>query len=143
MDDYWLFELYGEGGCVQPKGGKTKPGTLVILDECDSARAWNVKEKDGVVTFRSRLDADMCLQAGLGGNPKVGTKMRLAKCKAGEYFQQFSWDDFEAPILLSSRDDLCMMWRGVTGNPGVDPMIMTDCTKSPEYEWSGDELEES
>lgn len=141
--DYWLFELYGDGGCVQPKGGETTSGTLVILDECNSERAWNVKEKDGVVTFRSRLDTDMCLQAGLGGAVEVGTKMRLAKCNAGEYLQQFSWNDFEAPILLSSRDDLCMMWRGVNGNPGVDPIIMTDCAKRPWTEWSGDELYES
>ena len=49
------FELYAEGGCVQPKSGETAPGTLVLLDECNATRAWDaISKSSGVFALKHR-----------------------------------------------------------------------------------------
>jgi cell division septation protein DedD len=138
INDGTLYQFYAYGGCVHPKNGSTAKSEI-ILDECDESRAWNVKTvEDGVVVFRSRLDLNMCLQAGLGGKPRHGTKMRLVPCDNNEEYQKFEWSD-ETPIKLASREDLCMEWRGRSANVGVDPIVMKRCDGT-EYGWSGDSI---
>lgn len=134
-----LHQFHAHGGCVQPKNGSTVKFTEIILDECDESYAWNgMVVADGAVIFRSRLDLNMCLQAGSGGDPRHGTKMRLMPCNDNEENQKFEWSD-GAPIKLASRNDLCMEWRGNTASVGIDPIIMKTCDGT-EYEWSGDNI---
>ena len=140
LDGGELYSFYADGGCIQPKNGSTEKFTEIIIDECDNSRAWNVKQVDGVVIFRSRLDINMCMQTGLGGYVDHGTKLRLMPCDETEEYQKFDWSD-ETPIKLASRDDLCMEWRGRNVNVGVDPVIMKKCDKTVYEGWSGDSVQ--
>lgn len=138
-----LYSFFAEGGCIQPKNGSTEKFTPIIMDNCDDARAWNVKEMNGVKIFRNRLDLSMCLQAGLGGYVDHGTKLRLMPCKEMERLQHFEWSD-ETPIKLANREeyeaDVCAEWRGRNVNVGVDPVIMKTCDLTVWTGWSGDEV---
>lgn len=138
-----LYSFYAEGGCIQPKDGSTAKFTEIIMDECNAASVWNIKEVNGVQSFRSNLDITKCLQAGLGGVVTHGTKLRLMPCKGEERLQHFEWSD-ETPIRLANRDefepDLCLEWRGRNVNVGVDPVIMKTCDLLVWEGWSGDEV---
>lgn len=137
-----LYVFYADGGCIQPKNGKTDKFTEIIIDHCDARRAWNVKQIGAdFVLFQSRLDLNMCMQTGLGGYVDHGTKLRLMPCNEAEEYQQFDWSD-ETPIKLASRDDLCLEWRGRNVNVGVDPIIMKECDQTVYKGWSGDSVDD-
>lgn len=131
-----LYELYvaEANACVQPKNHDDILAPI-ILDTCDVGRAWYVKDQiGGRVMFRSAIDPTLCLQAGFC-HAKDGTWLRLIECDEENSLQDFSWQDYEAPIKLADNTFLCMVYQGSSAEVG-DIMIMKNCaTRS--YEWSG------
>lgn len=128
------------GGCIEPlrrNNGvfRVGRGSKVILGEEDADCVRFTFNPSGgfLVLEQDDFDYDLCLQAGHGGALEDGSKMRLYRCD-GNDFQKFTWENVE-PLLVSgslkpeSNPDLCVVYRGVTANIGVDPIIFKECDR--------------
>lgn len=113
-------------------------GQNLILGSCDEYLTygavddgWRYDEKFDL--FRSQLNDKMCMQAGGGNRPKNGNILRLAPCnkkRKSQKFQYFPGIGIH-PVTNSS---LCVVWKGLTPQPGSDPIILNPC------KWVGDRL---
>lgn len=130
-----LYQLYvpEANACVQPQNYNdvTAP---IILGVCDEQLAWNVNQTPYGLKFSSRIDPTLCLQAGFC-HATDGTWMRLVECDPDSLLQDFSWQDYDAPIKLADNDDLCMVYQGNSAEIG-DIVIMKNCAVRT-YEWNG------
>lgn len=143
IEEYFTLDIIG-GGCIGLDQGSARQGNKLKLLECVSdndAIQWSIDED---IRFHSKVDADMCMQAGHGNSVNDGTKMRIYPCSNSE-FQKFD-DSFISggpfgPIKLESEPGLCVVPRGVNRNIGVDPIILKECNGLEEDRaigWEGD-----
>ena len=80
--------------------------------------------------LHSKLDYDMCIQAGYGGTVQHGTKLRLNLCDKDNEFQK--WDTYihgSMKLLDDKYKDYCVASRGTHYDFGEDPMIMVSCDR--------------
>ena len=112
------------------KSSKAKADQPLILGSCDKPKQeW--KFDNGL--FRTTLSETMCMQAGRGGTPKKGVKMRVFPCDKDNGLQQFVYD--QVTIKLKNTT-LCVAYRGVNSNVNVDPIILKTC--NGQDNWSED-----
>lgn len=128
--DQSLFELAAlikPTGCLIVRYADASEDQKLKFGECgDLDNAW--RYDNGL--FRSELDRDMCMQAGRGGEPEHGKKMRLFPCDMDNDLQQFDFSETLGTIKLKSYDLLCVEFRGTHANVGDDPIILKNCTRS-------------
>lgn len=121
--------------CVQVRNDHPRKNQRLVLGDCESEKpGWRL-DNDGL--FHTELDDDWCLQAGKRGAVKDGEFARMRKCDATETLQEFEWRN-GGGIRPKSNDSLCLVWRGVHPNVGVDPLIFKDCNDVKDRnDWSG------
>jgi hypothetical protein len=127
-----LIQLMSGGGCAQPREGSYR----VFLDECDQDYVWRlsyVNLFDGFSLLHSPLDDTKCLRAGLASTMNDGTRMAVVDCKVDDVLQHFHSDGYS--IYAANDTNLCMVYRGVLANVGVDPIIMKKCNESQDRRW--------
>jgi hypothetical protein len=86
--------------------------------------------------FRTKLDDDMCMQAGLGGGRPAGRgNMRLVKCDEHEALQKFEYvvDAGQAIGLVDT--DCCVSFAGNKADVNVDPIVLKPCARG-NNKWS-------
>jgi hypothetical protein len=125
-------DAYPESGCLVVKNENPRNDQPLILGNCDFNHNWRY-DSDGL--FHTELDDDKCMQAGRGGTPRRGTKMRLFDCDKNDELQQFDYNQID--IKLRSNDDLCVGFRGDTSNVDDDPLLLKPCDKNGNN-WSED-----
>lgn len=128
-EEYFTLDTVG-GGCIGIDKGGARKGNALKLLECVSNNdsiQWRIDED---VRFHSKVNDDMCMQAGYGKSVNDGTKMRIYPCSNSRYQKfddSFIMDGLFGPIKLESEPNLCVVSRGVKRNIGVDPIIMKAC----------------
>jgi hypothetical protein len=123
----WRLQLTSGGGCAQPRQGSRR----VFLDECDEELAWRISPVDffgEAALLHSGLNDSKCLRAGLGSNMNDGTRMAVVDCDVDDELQHFYYNG--ESIYAANDTSLCMVYRGVSANVGVDPIIMKECDES-------------
>lgn len=137
-DFYWIpipniqfhAKLKSGGGCAQPREGSRR----VFLDQCDAELAWRISPIDffgEAALLHSALDDSKCLRAGLGDTFEDGSRMAIVDCDPEDELQHFIYTG--ETIHAAENFDLCMVYRGVTPNVGVDPIIMKECDEDQEF----------
>jgi hypothetical protein len=56
--------------------------------------------------------------------------MRITECNEKQMLQRFMWTG-DGPITVASSPDLCLVFKGITANVGVDPIILQLCSRIP------------
>jgi hypothetical protein len=114
---------------------------LELGDCSDSNTIWSVEpQASNGLMIRHAEEPTLCLQAGLRQlDLEPGDKMRLMPCDEASPLQMFVWDDFfGGPMSLVNYPTLCVVYRGVTQNPG-DPIILVTCDPARDG-WNGDAI---
>lgn len=131
----------GTSGCITVKNNEVYKYQKLIFGNCN-APGWrldiessNEEGDDGM--FRTELDPSYCMQAGKNGKVKDGEFVRLVKCDSSKRLQKFRYINGGGIRPLSNLD-YCMVWRGVNGNVGIDPIIFKKCDEVVDrVQWSG------
>lgn len=124
-DDYVeFFFAVQDTGCLIVKDSKPRDDQKLMLGTCGLPnQVW--KYDNGLL--RTRLDAEMCMQAGRKGTPHHGKKLRLFSCNRRNDLQMFEYD--KGVIKLASTN-LCVVYRGVHADVNIDPIILVDCDEA-------------
>jgi hypothetical protein len=146
-DDYHNPHADGDdgGACLSVKHKVARKGQKLVLERCynDSppdmewvAAGWRFDDEGFV---HSELDDSYCMQAGHDSVLKGSEFLRLYPCdETKKDVQQFVWIN-GGGIRPKANQDLCIVWRGVNGNFGTDPMVLKRCTAVDDRnDWSGD-----
>jgi hypothetical protein len=121
-----------DSGCVTVNHSNAKEKQKLSLQECkddnNDDQYWRYDEDTKL--FHTRLNDEMCMQAGLGGTPGHGTKLRLFPCDGAEYedLRKFDYTPSGGTIKLENTD-LCVIFRGIHSNFG-DPIVLKPCSAS-------------
>lgn len=146
--------------CIEVKGGSATKGNSLVLGDCSNYRFGidGIYARDeessaddagpdalGLFMYVSRLDSEMCVQAGHpppegASSPSLesGTKMRVYPCDASNPLQIF---------VIHRGDDVrlagtnwCVAYRGIHADVGLDHLMLKDCDKLSDegYGWSYD-----
>ena len=109
--------------CAIVKSSNAKADQPLILGSCDKPKqAWKFNATNGL--FHSTLNETMCMQAGRGGTPQKGVKMRVFPCNKDNKLQQFAYNQ----LTINLKDtNFCVAYRGVTSNVNADPLILKAC----------------
>jgi hypothetical protein len=99
-----------------------KDAALVLGEWGKTSQAW---VPDGGL-FRTTLNQTMCMQAGRGGTPTGGTKLRIFPCDVDNKYQQFAYNN---DTIKLKDTNYCVVFRGVNANVN-DPIILKSCDKS-------------
>lgn len=109
--------------CAIVKDSQAKADKPLILGSCDKPKqAWKLNATSGMV--RTILNETMCMQAGRGGTPQKGTKMRVFPCDKDNKLQQFDYNQLTVKLKNTT---LCVAYRGVKANVNTDPLILKNC----------------
>lgn len=121
--------------CIQVRNDSPRNNQKLVLGDCSGDKIGWRFDSDGLV--HTELDDDWCIQAGKRGPVKDGELARLKKCNPNEKLQKFVWIN-GGGIRPQSNDKLCLVWRGVKPNVGVDPIIFKNCVDADaRIDWSG------
>lgn len=126
------FQLFTDGpavtGCLIVEDSRPRADQKLILGECDlSGQEWRLDDDS---LYHTKLDDGMCMQAGRGGTPVHGTKLRIFPCDKANNLQHFEGpisETYTGGIRLKNYPKLCVDWRGVNANINQDPIIVKDC----------------
>jgi hypothetical protein len=123
-----------ESGCLIVVRSNPRPRQKLLLGSCDLPdQGWRYDSDTKL--FHTMLKDDMCMQAGLGGTPGHGTKMRLFPCDEDEELQKF---DYGNTIELVGAN-LCVIFQGIHSNVNVDEIKLKPCDISDgQDDWSQD-----
>jgi len=133
-DDYFGLnnDSSENGGCLVIKDENPVSGQPLILGNCDLNHDWRY---DSHGLFHSALDDDMCMQLGRNNEQiKLGTAMRLYPCDQNNQKQQFDYNRID--IRPRGYNNMCIGFRGNTGNVDVDPIVLRHCKDGSN--WSQD-----
>lgn len=87
----------------------------------------------GAVLFHNKLDYNMCMQSGHGGQPRDGTKLRFYPCdrtkEVQRFVRDFNSDGYTYKITPETHTNLCVVNQGATVDIG-DEMILKECSKA-------------
>ena len=121
--------------CVQVRNDYPRRNQKLVLGNCEGVKpGWRL-DSDGL--FHAELNDDWCIQAGKGGPVQDGEYARLRKCDSTEILQEFEWRN-GGGIRPKSNELLCLVWRGVNPNVGIDPLIFKYCDNVDDRnDWSG------
>ena len=136
------FQLYTDGpavtGCLIVTVSKPRADQKLKLGNCDLPdQEWRL---DTDFLYHTKLNDSMCMQAGRGGTPVHGTKLRIFPCDKNNTLQLFEGplsQTFLGAIRLKNYPNLCVDWRGVNADINQDPIIIKDC-KNKNGGWSAD-----
>jgi hypothetical protein len=133
-EDY--FELVSDdalpylSGCLIVVGSNPIEKQKLLLGKCGGKnQAWRYDAINQ--QFHTKLNDDMCMQAGLGGTPGRGSKMRLFECDKDEPLQRFEYGN----ALRLVDTELCVGFLGNTPNVNEDPIVLKPCEHGGN-EWS-------
>ena len=111
-------------GCLIVRNSIAVNDNKLILGDCGlPSQAW--RYDDGL--FRTKLDDNMCMQAGRGGEPKHGMMVRVFACDKDNKLQKFDYDG--KGIIKLANTNFCVVYRGVTSNVNEDNIILRDCAR--------------
>jgi hypothetical protein len=135
-EPYNYFEIVFENaipylsGCLTVVGSNPIEKQRLLLGSCGApSQAWRY---DFVTKlYHSKLNDDMCMQAGLGGRPGRG-KMRLFKCDEDEALQKFKSAEAGHAIGLVDTD-FCVSFSGNKADVNVDPIVLKPCARGNNY----------
>lgn len=122
------------GGCIGLKRSTAERGDRLILRECsltDDSIQWTIDDES---RFRSKLNIDMCVQAGVTGSAAgSGTALRMVPCGVSDLqkfdLSEFSGDgSFFGPIKPAASPALCVVHRGPNANIDADPIVLKECS---------------
>jgi hypothetical protein len=131
-------------GCLTVNHSNAKEKQKLSLKECkddnnDDQFWWY----DGdTKLFHTKLNDEMCMQAGLGGTPGYETKLCLFPCDGAEYeeyedLRKFNYTHSGGTIKLKNTN-LCVIFRGIHSNFG-EPIILKPCGDSEgQKSWTKD-----
>lgn len=139
LDYFQLFSDFpAEIGCLIVTDSKPRADQKLKLGECDlPGQEWRL---DTDYLYHTKLNDGMCMQAGRGGTPIQGTKLRLFPCDKNNNLQRFEGpisENYVGGIRLKDFPKLCVSWRGVNTNINQDPIIVKNC-ENVDGGWSRD-----
>lgn len=132
----YSFSGAANGRCMQLTDGSRKPGTTLILGNCDGngRQQFTMVPLEKNNEFQLKTVRGLCLSANIG-KKKQGVRVKTRSCNASENHR---WHHDAAGRLVSAKG-LCL--RSKSRNQKGSPLIMDDCAsvspadKSPPVEW--------
>jgi hypothetical protein len=129
--DYFQLSTDGPAvtGCLIVTDSNPIADQKLILGKCGLPdQEWRL---DSDYLYHTKLNDNMCMQAGRGGTPVHGNKTRIFPCNKNNTLQRFegpSSANYTGGVRLKDYPTLCVSWRGVDANIGQDPIIVKNCT---------------
>lgn len=123
--EWFELEAKKQTGCIHVKKAVARAERNLILGECgsDPENAW--RYNNGM--FHSKLDDNMCIQAGRKETVSRGRKMRLFPCDELNDNQKFYHFESSGHIKLQSNQDLCIEFEGRNANINSDVIVLKTC----------------